>query len=289
MPSVDIAAVDQIIRDVALTEIMPRFRKLAEGDVMMKAKDDPVTIADQESERQLSARFMDYLPGSVAVGEEAVAKDPAVLAHLAGEAPFWIIDPIDGTRNFVAGKPEFAVMVALVRGKQPVASWIHDPNSGDTIMAEQGGGVWLRGKRLSLVKPGSGISTVGLVGTRVKKLISDPSVMPTDAEIPKIEIGSCAGFDYPRLFAGEATFADAKTARADFLFYRHTNPWDHVPGLFLHREGGGYSANWDGKPYDMTEPHGGLLYAADRDEWVRLHYLFRPLMRHVVKNAVWDW
>jgi fructose-1,6-bisphosphatase/inositol monophosphatase family enzyme len=288
MPPISISAIDQIIREVAATEIMPRFRKLAAGDVTMKGVNDPVTIADQESERCLTERFTDYLPGSVVVGEEGVSKDKSTLRHLAGENAVWIIDPIDGTRNFVAGTPEFAVMVALLHEGQPVAAWIHDPNSGDTIMGEQGAGVWLRGKRLRLAAADPSIPTVGLVGARVKKLIADPAVMPQGGDFPKIEIGSCAGFDYPRLFTGEVSFANATTPRAGFLFYRHTNVWDHAPGLFLHREGGGYSANWAGKPYEMADPLGGLLFAANRDEWMRLHYLFRPLMSHIVKNAVWE-
>jgi len=289
MLKIDLHAVEKIIREIGATEIMPRFRKLAAGDVHMKGKDDPVTVADREAERKLTERFSDYLPGSMVVGEEAVSADKDVLVHLGGDTPVWIIDPIDGTRNFVSGKPEFAVMVALAQKREPVASWIHDPNSGDTIMAEQGGGVWLRGKRLQLAAKEPGFKPFGLVGSRVKQLISDPSIMPAGPEVPEFEIGSCAGFDYPRLFTGEATFANADTKRAGFLFYRHTNPWDHVPGLFLHREAGGYSADWTGRPYDMAEPRGGLILAADKDEWVRLHHLFRPVMRHVVKNADWDW
>lgn len=288
MPPINIDKVSQIITEVAAAEITPRFRKLAAGDVTMKGKDDPVTIADHESERVLTERFTDVLPGSVVVGEEGVSKDKNVLARLAGGAPVWIIDPIDGTRNFVAGVPEFAVMVALARDGQALASWIHDPNTGDTIMAEQGAGVWLGGERLSLAGANPAIPTVGLVGARVKKLISDPSVMPQGADMPKIEIGSCAGFDYPRLFTGNANFAKAATPRAGFLFYRHTNPWDHVPGLFLHQEAGGYNADWLNKPYDMVKPRGGLILASDKEAWLRIHHLFRPLMGHIVKNAVWE-
>lgn len=289
MTKIDLTKVQNIIRDVAAEQIMPRFRKLAEGDVEMKGVNDPVTIADKESERHLTMRFKDYLPGSVVVGEESFAVDKAIMSHLDNAHPVWIIDPIDGTRNFVAGNPEFAVMVALVINRKTIASWIHDPNSGDTIMAEQGAGVWLRGKRLKLAASTISPNTVGLVGARVKKLISDPSVMPQSPDMPKIEIGSCAGFDYPRLFAtqdGEVlTFADAPTSRASFLLYRHTNAWDHVPGMFLHVEAGGYNADWDGNPYHMDNPRAGLLYAPDKQAWQHLHDVFQPLMAHAVKKA----
>lgn len=285
MTKIDLATVEKIISEVAVSEIMPRFRMLADSDIEMKGINDPVTIADKESERHLTERLKSYLPNSLVVGEESFAKDKSIMANLDSDYPVWIIDPIDGTRNFVAGKPEFAVMVALVQKRAPIASWIHDPNSGDTIMAEKGAGVWLRGKRLKLATSDASVATVGVVGSRVKQLISDPSVMPQGQDVPAIEIGSCAGFDYPRLFTGEATFANASTSRASFLFYRHTNAWDHMPGMFLHQEGGGYSADWSGQPYNMNNALSGLLYASDKPTWLRLHTFFEPLMLHASKKA----
>ena len=274
----DFATVDSIIREVAAVEIMPRFRKLAAHDVEMKGVNDPVTVADKETERRLTEELTAHLPGSVVVGEESFAKDPSIMAHIDADAPVWVIDPIDGTRNFVSGYPEFAVMVGLVRNRETLASWIHDPNSGDTMMAEKGSGVWLRGQKVTLAAQNPALPTVGLVGARVKKLIADPTLIPQGENLPPIEIGSCAGFDYPRLFAGAMRFANATTSRAQFLFYRHTNAWDHVPGLFLHHEAGGYSADWSGKPYDMTQPRSGLLCAPNHEIWARLYGLFEPLI-----------
>jgi fructose-1,6-bisphosphatase/inositol monophosphatase family enzyme len=285
MLKINLSTVEDIIGEVGANVIMPRFRNLAVGDVEMKGINDPVTIADKESEHILSEKLTVYVPGSVVVGEESFAKDKAIMAHIDAEHPVWIIDPIDGTRNFVAGVPEFAVMVALVDRRETIASWIHDPNTGDTIMAEAGAGVWLRGNKLLLATSDPSIATVGLVGARVKKLISDPAVMPQDRDMPKIEIGSCAGFDYPRLFTGEVNFANRQTARAGFLLYRHTNAWDHVPGLFLHHEAGGYSADWSGKPYDMSNPRSGLLYAPNKDIWLKLYKQFGPLIQHTAQKT----
>lgn len=284
MVKIDLQSVEQIVRDVAQAVIMPRFRKLAASDVEMKGVNDPVTVADKETERQLTLRLTEYLPGSVVVGEETFALDKAIMAHVGAEHPVWVIDPIDGTRNFVAGIPQFGVMVALVIKRETVAAWIHDPNSGDTIMAEKSGGVWLRGQKLKLAVFDKTIPTIGLVGARIKKLISDPSLVPQGEDMPNIEIGSCAAFDYPRLFAGAVSFSDATTTRAGFVLYRHTNAWDHVPGLFLHQEGGGYSADWQGKPYDMTNPLSGLLLAADKDGWEKLYKVFEPLIQHVLQK-----
>lgn len=283
MPHVDITNIEAVIRSIGETEIMPRFRKLAAHDVEMKGINDPVTTADKETERRLTEELTRILPGSVVVGEEGFADDKGIMARIDGDKPVWIIDPIDGTRNFVAGMPEFAVMVALVVNKAPLASWIHDPNSGDTIMAEKGSGVWLNGKKMRLAAGRDLSGTVGLVGARVKKFISNPSLMPRGGELPPIEIGSCAGFDYPRLFAGEINFAQSKIPRAGFLFYRHTNAWDHVPGLFLQQEAGGYSADWSGQPYDMTKPRSGLIHAPNKETWQKLFSLFEQLIRHTQK------
>ena len=284
MAAINLNNINDIIRDIAAAEIMPRFRKLSEGDVEMKGVNDPVTVADKETERRLAEELTRALPGSTVVGEESFAKDRSVMQRLDSGQPVWIIDPIDGTKNFVAGNPEFAVMVALLRNHEPVASWIHDPNSGDTIMAEQGAGVWLRGKKLRLAAADASLPTVGVIGTRVRKFISDPSLLPSGVRIPPIEYGSCAGFTYPRLFNGEASFADSPQLRASFLFYLHTNAWDHAPGLFLHREAGGYSADWSGQPYDMHQPLGGLLLAPDRKIWTELRSLFDPLILQVQKT-----
>ena len=69
------------------------------------------------------------LPGSAVVGEEAVAADPAMLDRLRDGGAVWLVDPVDGTANFAAGRGPFAVMVALLRERRTAAGWILDPRS----------------------------------------------------------------------------------------------------------------------------------------------------------------
>jgi len=97
---------------------MPRFRRLRSSDIAFKIGDDPVTIADKAAEKALSQRLLALLPDSTVVGEEDCAANPCVLERFSGESPVWIIDPIDGTRNFVAGKPTFGGIVALAKRNQ---------------------------------------------------------------------------------------------------------------------------------------------------------------------------
>ena len=100
------APVAALMRQVARDVVMPRYRNLTTDEIVEKAADELVTIADRESEERLQEGLALLLPEAGIVGEEAVSADPAVLDGL-GSGVNWIIDPIDGTANFAAGRPPF--------------------------------------------------------------------------------------------------------------------------------------------------------------------------------------
>jgi fructose-1,6-bisphosphatase/inositol monophosphatase family enzyme len=124
----------QVLRQVADSEIASRFQRLAPSDVIGKPSiEDPtdvVTAADRAAEAELTLRLPELLPGSSVVGEEAVSTDPQVLERLRGKAPVWVVDPLDGTRNFAAGRGPFGTMVALVERGTLIASGIYLPLLG---------------------------------------------------------------------------------------------------------------------------------------------------------------
>ena len=274
----DTASVQDVIAEVAAAEIMPRFRRLAATDIHMKGVNDPVTVADRAMEAALTKRLTAAFPGSVVIGEERFAEDPAILSRFDGEADVWVVDPIDGTRNFIAGKPEFGVMVALVRRRKTIAAWIHDPSSGDTLMAERGGGVWLRGEKLRLAGRDASVPQVCLVGPRLKEKLSRPELAEVSRQLPSLEAASAAAFDYGRLFTGDVLFAGGGASRVAYLLFRQSKPWDHVPGLLMLAEAGGYAADFSGKPYDMRAGQGGLLIAPDRASWRTVFDVFEPFV-----------
>ena len=119
MRNFDIMALATLMRDAAKAEILPRFRRLGEGDIRIKTEaSDLVTEGDEAAERYLKARYERILPGALFVGEESVAADPALLSKIAGADLVLTVDPIDGTFNFASGLPLFAVMAAtLVKGE----------------------------------------------------------------------------------------------------------------------------------------------------------------------------
>ncbi len=131
--------VGELIRQVAHDVVLPRFQHLAAGEVHEKAPGELVTVADQESERLLTTGLMRLLPGSVVVGEEAVAADPQVLRHLDDAGPVWLVDPVDGTANFAAGRDPFAVMVALQRDGETAAGRIRQKNENCWVSSTTAG------------------------------------------------------------------------------------------------------------------------------------------------------
>ncbi|MDR3424542.1 MAG: inositol monophosphatase [Alphaproteobacteria bacterium] len=278
MTHISISAVETIIAEVAAAEIMPHFRKLAQGDIEMKGVNDPVTVADKAAETMLITRLSSLLPGSIFVGEEGCARDPSILSNFSGNQDVWVIDPIDGTSNFIAGRPEFGVMVALVRRKQTLAAWIHDPHTGHTLTAEQGSGVWLNGRKMRLAGRDPALPKLALIGSKLRAVLDKPEAAFVAAALPALGIGTASAFDYARLFTGDIVFANSVAPRASFLIYRRIKPWDHIPGLFLLAEAGGYAADFLGKPYAMQDDKCGLIVASDPKEWESLHTAFKPAL-----------
>jgi fructose-1,6-bisphosphatase/inositol monophosphatase family enzyme len=255
MPSVDPLRIAAILSEVSAEIILPRFNSLADGEVREKHPGDFVTIADVEAEAALVRRLGDLLAGSRVVGEEAASADATVLGHLEGEGPVWIVDPIDGTSNFVKGRKTFAVIVALVMEGRTLQGWIHDPLSGTTTTAERGAGVWRDGTRLHIDCKGPLSSMSGSVGYRYGRQLADA--------VHRLVCQGSGAHDYLNLVEN----------RLQFAYFRRLHPWDHAAGVLMHGEAGGYSALLDGQPYRPLPSDRGLLLAPDQEAWQQLRSL----------------
>ena len=258
----DVPRVTTLLQEAAAEEVLPRFQALAEGDVRDKGGGELVTVADEAVEKRLTRGLADLLPGSGVVGEEAVAADPSILTGVDDERPYWLIDPVDGTANFAAGRPTFAVMVALVVGRKTVMSWIHDPLGGRTAVAELGAGAWLNGERLLASTPASEAQLRGTLHTgRYGGRDLDKRVQPLRERLGAIRSLRCAGHEYLRLASGEMNYS----------LFTKLMPWDHAPGVLLFREAGGIVRLLDGTYYDAPIVKGApLLCASDETIWERL-------------------
>ncbi|WP_280724159.1 inositol monophosphatase [Kitasatospora sp. MAA4] len=252
--------VAEILTEASAEVVEPRFRALAAGEVMEKSPGDLVTVADREAEVIITRRLRELLPVPV-VGEEAVAADPSLARALHTEPACWLVDPVDGTANFVAGRPDFAVMVSLIRDGEAVAAWIWQPMTRTAYAAELGAGAWRDGRRLTRA---AAADTPEKWRGSMKPWFLARDVFPGLRDrvhaFGQVTGGRrSAGVEYPQVADGDM----------DFLVYWRTLPWDHAPGSLLVREAGGVSARLDGTPYRADPPGGvdGLLVASDPQTW----------------------
>ncbi len=124
--------------DVALRS----WRNLSVGEVAEKKKNDFVTSADRESEERIVDRIRESFPGDSFLGEEGGRRGTEAGART------WIIDPIDGTSNFIAGFPFWSVSVAAREGDEIVAGVVWDPLREELYTAERGSGAFRNGARI---------------------------------------------------------------------------------------------------------------------------------------------
>ncbi len=271
IPLPDPAEVGGILREVAAAVIVPRFRNLLAGDIAQKRSPrDLVTIADIEAERALEERLAPLVPGAAFVGEEAAEHRPEVLAALGTRAPVWLLDPVDGTGNFVAGKACVAVIVGYGCDGETLAGFILDPLGGTLLWAVAGQGAWL--------ETASGRSPVAVSHDRSLAAMTGSLAWRSAERLRAMaaERGAAPPAVASRYGSVGREYMDLATGALDFACYARLKPWDHAAGVLIHREAGGYAAlRCNGAPYRLA-PHiveETLLLAPDAATWQLLDRL----------------
>lgn len=240
-----------LMRRTANAVIMPRYRNLADGDVIEKAKDDLVTIADREAEDMLSEGLARLMPEAMIVGEEAAHADPSVMDRLSDLV--WIIDPIDGTSNFASGKGHFAVMIALADSGVTQAGWIYDPVRMRLCTGKLDQGAKIDGEpvhaRISAASPPR-LAAMTRYMTPDQRALFQRDVQPF---YELVQAPGCAAEQYPLTVLG----------KHDLAIYERTLPWDHAAGCLFLNEAGGVCLRLDGTPYRVDSGRKGMIGAAN--------------------------
>ncbi len=259
----DLTEIAQLLRVAARTEIMPRFRKLSGGDVRTKTGPlDLVTEADEAAERLMTTGLERLFPGCLVVGEEAASRDAGLVGRLAGAELAFALDPVDGTSNYAAGLPLFGVMVGVVARGRVLGAVILDPVVDSFSAALLGGGAWeeaLDGSRqaLRVAAPAAPWAMKGMVSWQFMEDGVRASVLEGLTRFAQIWNFRCAAHEYRLLASGFSHFA----------VFNRLMPWDHLAGVLLHTEAGGYAAKFDGSAYVPGEFSGGLICAPDEAGW----------------------
>jgi fructose-1,6-bisphosphatase/inositol monophosphatase family enzyme len=249
-------------------EIMPRFGSVTTLQARRKSSAfDIVTEADEAAERAITATLRSCFPGCLVIGEEAADRDPALLEGLRSAELCFLVDPLDGTKNFASGLPLFGLMVAAVLRGQVVAGVIHDPVAGTLALAHSGAGAWLQDRtgartRMRVAAPVPVGDVEAIAGTN---FLPEPLRSRVNVNLSRLRMSNwfrCAAHEY-LLAAG---------GHCHVLFYNRLMPWDHAAGWLLHREAGGYCAQFDGSAWLPWHATGGLLYAPDQASWAAVRH-----------------
>ena len=245
-----------LCRDVSERAIIPRLNALKDGEIEDKGGNDPVTVADREAEDLLREGLMTLNSGIGFVGEEAAHADPSVLDALNG--PCWIVDPLDGTRNFARGAEPFGIIIAMADGGVAESGWIYDCNSGRFCAAHRGEGASVDGEQIAARPTGEDPPVAAL-----SLIFMDPARRQAVLEhiaphYRAVDVPYCAAEQYPRLALGIN----------DVSIFERSLAWDHAAGALWLNEAGGKAARPDGTPYLVNEKdRKGLIGAASPALW----------------------
>jgi myo-inositol-1(or 4)-monophosphatase len=210
------------------------FGEVEKLQVSLKGPANYVSAADRRAEETLFAELRKARPGYGFLGEEGGRREGADKTHT------WIVDPLDGTTNFLHGIPQFAISIALEREATLVAGVIYNPVSDEMFVAERGKGAFLNEQRIRVAarrQLSDGLIACGLAHVgRGDMVLNRKEIAGMQAHAGSLRQFGAAALDLAWIAAG----------RFDGYWERDLSPWDLAAGIVLVREAGGFVSDLDG-------------------------------------------
>ena len=214
-------------------ELLPRFRQIGYD---LKSDGSVVTEADLAVNNFLRTELTRRWPGINFLSEEMHAKDQRAILEDTSK-PFWCIDPLDGTSNYVAGVPIFGICIALIDGGQPVYGLIYDPIREECFYALRGKGAWLNGMRLKRRPQRFDIRrAIALVDFKRLRSPLREQLVANPPYASQRNVGSCA-----------LEWAWMAAHRGHLYLHGGQKLWDMSAGLLILEESGGHSQTLNGE------------------------------------------
>lgn len=212
----------------AAKSLVKDFREVENLQVSTKGPGDFVSKADREAERIIKEELMGGRPTYGWLGEETGGED--------GQDPTrrWIVDPLDGTTNFLHGMPHWAISIALEHKGEIVSGVVYDPAKDEMFWAEKGSGAWLNDSRRIRVS-GRRVMSEAVFATGVP--FGAKKTLPATLQDLARLMPACAGVR--RWGAAALDLAYVAAGRFDGYWERELQPWDIAAGLLLVKEAGG--------------------------------------------------
>lgn len=224
--------VQQLAREVGRFISEERLKFTAE-DIIHKGKSDMVTYVDKTSETRIVAALRGLLPGSGFIAEEGTAQDN-------GEKYRWVIDPLDGTTNFIHGIAPFAVSIALMEDEEIVMGVIYEINLDEMFYAWKGSKAYLNGKEIQVSK----------VSTTADSLIAtgfpyyDFSKLDNYLEAMNYFMRNSHGMR--RLGSAASDLAYVAAGRFEGFYEHALHSWDVAAGIIILKQAGGKVSDFNG-------------------------------------------
>jgi myo-inositol-1(or 4)-monophosphatase len=219
------ALAEALIRDAGRMA-SAQFKRREFLAIDRKGAQDLVSAADRECESLIVETLSRSFPEDGILGEEGAS-------HALGAEAVWVIDPIDGTHNFLSGVPFWCISIGLVVNKESVLGLIYHPAADELFSAKNGRGAFVNGVPMSV----SGVTDIA----RSRICLGFSYRKPISYHVAAIENLLTAGVEYCRLGSGALGLAYTAAGRFDGYWERHLNSWDAAAGICLVREAGGYA------------------------------------------------
>ena len=216
--------------------IIRDFGEVEKLQVSRKGPGDFVTKTDKKVEKIIIEELEKARPKYGFIAEES--------GERKNESEFnWVIDPIDGTSNFMHGIPHFAISIALEKNSEVISGIVCDPIKNETFYAEKGRGAYLNNRRIRVSSRKSLDEVIGLYGCPPMIKIDGnkffDQIKKASSQIHKLRNYGSAALDFTYVAAG----------RADFAWYDHLNYWDYAAGKIILLEAGGTITDFTGKSF----------------------------------------
>ncbi len=223
------------------------YGKIPEGAVRAKSKTDFLSFVDENSEKAIIDIIRQKYPDHSILAEEGGAEDKS--DHYR-----WIIDPLDGTTNYISGIPNFAVSIACEYKQELILGVIYDPLRGELFYAEKGQGAFLNGNKISVSKSTRLSQALLATGFPFKAKHLLQAYQGVFAEL----FQQCIGMR--RIGAAAIDLAYVAAGRFDGFWELGLSPWDMAAGAVIIREAGGRVSDFWNQPHFL---HNSYLIAGN--------------------------
>ena len=249
--------------------ILKYYKNLSSKHINTKSSDDDyVSIADKESEIYIVKNLIGFLNINQYIGEETSYSNKDDYKSLEKNALYWVIDPIDGTKNYINGKNEFCSMISLVFNSIPIASFVYYPLKNLLVYAFKGFGAYsleIKTKKIIQLRIQQN-SLANLLGSGGTKGIEEPLRQKVLQNLRKYT---------NRLFIGSAGIEAIMLAsnETQFVFHGRVTPWDHSPLDLIIKESGGCVYMLNDKAEFNIFSRGPILAASNDQIWENIRSL----------------